>query len=171
MSAYCGDCYRWLFGRTGSDFAGLLSQKEWDHGYTLTVLCEGCMWTEVDPEGECLGGCSSDDHGSLCRGLYALPHEVPGVSIRFGIGTRVAVNSHHPMFPGARGVITDTDQADSELPRTCAVVRRTPDGPIVSFHVVFEKSILLDHSGRGDLMECAAAWIEEEFLTLANGLD
>ena len=35
-----------------SDFKGLLSQAEFEEGYPLPVLCEGCGYIWVDPQGK-----------------------------------------------------------------------------------------------------------------------
>jgi len=165
MSNYCGNCRRELFGLNGSDFEGILSREDWDRGYSVTVLCEGCMWTEVDPDGECTGVCGHPDHGSTTLG-FALPHEASGIFIRFSEGDLVTVNNDHELWPGARGVVTISEVGD-DLEEDCAAlgfayIRRTPDGPIVTFHVTFENPIIVDH---GVKTEFRSDWVDENYLS------
>tara|TARA_Y100001963_G_scaffold118777_1_gene165541 strand:- start:132 stop:314 length:183 start_codon:yes stop_codon:yes gene_type:complete len=53
MADFCLDCTHEMFGdEFPSDFKGLLSQEEFEEGYLLPVLCEGCGYIWVDPQGQ-----------------------------------------------------------------------------------------------------------------------
>ncbi len=49
MAEFCAECSEELFGKEfPSDFSGILSEEDFDEGYVLPVLCEGCGYIEVD---------------------------------------------------------------------------------------------------------------------------
>jgi len=51
MADFCLDCAENLFGKElPSDFEGILTEEE--EGYTISVLCEGCGYIEVDHLGK-----------------------------------------------------------------------------------------------------------------------
>ena len=53
MADFCLDCVEDLFGKgLPSDFEGILTEKEKEEGYTISVLCEGCGYIEVDHLGK-----------------------------------------------------------------------------------------------------------------------
>lgn len=59
MADFCKQCALKTFGRDTRDLAGLCDAGEFVH-----VLCEGCDYTAVNSEGECLGGGFCDTHGT-----------------------------------------------------------------------------------------------------------
>ena len=53
MAEFCKECAYEMWGdEIPSDFKGLLSEEEFEDGYLLPVLCEGCGYIWVDPKGE-----------------------------------------------------------------------------------------------------------------------
>lgn len=63
MSDFCKQCALAIFGESAyvdGDLAGITSKEDWDEGKAAEVLCEGCGAIQVDPEGNCLGGCSEN---------------------------------------------------------------------------------------------------------------
>lgn len=56
----CGDRYD-----LGNDMKGRTSTKAWAKGLATPVICEGCGYIQVDPEGNCTGECLEGHAGTL----------------------------------------------------------------------------------------------------------
>ena len=52
MAEFCNACAKKLFNGPG-DFAGLTDEESWNIGRAACVICEGCGFIQVDPEGNC----------------------------------------------------------------------------------------------------------------------
>lgn len=44
------------------DFKGLTSERDWKRGLASMVICEGCGYIQVDPDGACASGDCLEDH-------------------------------------------------------------------------------------------------------------
>ncbi len=54
MADFCKQCSIDLFGEDTKDLAGLTKQEHWDEAKAVCVICEGCGYIQVDPEGNCV---------------------------------------------------------------------------------------------------------------------
>lgn len=54
MADFCRQCVKDLWGEDASDFVNITPEKDWSAGKAVQVLCEGCGWIQVNPEGECV---------------------------------------------------------------------------------------------------------------------
>jgi len=64
MADFCKVCTEELFGAgLDNDFKGMITQEEMDNGYYMPVLCEGCGYISVDPEGACVETLNSSEDG------------------------------------------------------------------------------------------------------------
>lgn len=54
MAEFCKQCSIDLFGEDFGDLAGLTSEEQWNNGFAITTICEGCGLIQVDPEGNCV---------------------------------------------------------------------------------------------------------------------
>ena len=48
MADFCLECTEYLFGEHPSDFHGCISEGEFEDGFLVSVLCEGCGQIWVD---------------------------------------------------------------------------------------------------------------------------
>ena len=76
MADFCSYCSIQLFGKDRRDLAGITTEGNWKSDYAAWVLCEGCGPTQVDPDGNCVGGNCLINHLTGTRG------EVRGMSKR-----------------------------------------------------------------------------------------
>lgn len=63
MADYCKQCAIEWFGADFRDLAGLLSKEDHEAGLVYPVTCEGCGYTWVNHEGECVNQ-FCPEHGS-----------------------------------------------------------------------------------------------------------
>lgn len=73
MADFCKGCAEQQIGKDTGDLANLTSPAEWGMGRAARVLCEGCGFTEVDPEGNCV----SEDCMRKGKPGHGLPWKVP----------------------------------------------------------------------------------------------
>lgn len=60
MADYCRQCSHDHLGMPRDckgDFHGITKPEDWAQGLSVPVICEGCGFIQVDPEGFCIGGC------------------------------------------------------------------------------------------------------------------
>ena len=62
MADFCRQCSIDNFGKDYEDHKGLTDSESWEKGLAATVICEGCGFIQVDPEGNCV----SQD--CMCKG-------------------------------------------------------------------------------------------------------
>lgn len=75
MAEFCRQCSFDLDGVDYRDLAGITSPEAWGEGLAATVICEGCGFIQVDPDGNCV----SNDclrHGNPGHGLPWIKQEV-----------------------------------------------------------------------------------------------
>jgi hypothetical protein len=67
MADFCKACSIDLFGEDFKELAGITAQEAWDAGTACKVICEGCGYIQVDPDGNCVSaGClrkGEEGHG------------------------------------------------------------------------------------------------------------
>jgi hypothetical protein len=63
MAEFCEQCAKDLCFPYG-DFKGMTTKADWDEGKAAQVLCEGCGFIQVDPEGNCVTKDCFKKHGS-----------------------------------------------------------------------------------------------------------
>ena len=60
MADFCYQCCEEVLGMgvdpNLNDLRGLLTRREWERGLAASVICEGCGFVQVDPDGRCIGG-------------------------------------------------------------------------------------------------------------------
>lgn len=54
MADFCKQCSIDLFGQDYGDLKGITKQNDWENGGACVVICEGCGFIQVDPEGNCV---------------------------------------------------------------------------------------------------------------------
>ena len=78
MADFCQECSLDLFGEDFQDMYGLTSLQAFTEGKAASVLCEGCGWIQVDPEGDCLSEdclkANSENHHERLRQYRATKH-------------------------------------------------------------------------------------------------
>lgn len=62
MADFCRQCSLEMGGEDFGDLKGLTKQRDWDVGKAVLVLCEGCDWIQVDPNGNCISDDCEGDH-------------------------------------------------------------------------------------------------------------
>lgn len=62
MADFCRQCSEELFGKDHRDLAGQVTEEQVKEGLAANVLCEGCGFTQVDHNGQCLGNCDNPKH-------------------------------------------------------------------------------------------------------------
>lgn len=75
MSDHCTTCMPEF-----KDLVGVTDAEAWADGRAAVVLCEGCGATQVDPDGNCLGGCLGD---YFTKEPHRCPHCKEGVTCHF----------------------------------------------------------------------------------------
>lgn len=53
MADFCNQCLDEL-GLPRGDLAGITSPADWAEGRAVRVICEGCGFVQVDPDGNCV---------------------------------------------------------------------------------------------------------------------
>jgi hypothetical protein len=71
VADFCKQCSIDLFGEDTGDLRGITTPEAWAEGRAAVVICEGCGFIQVDPDGNCV---SKD---CLCRGEPG--HGLPGL--------------------------------------------------------------------------------------------
>lgn len=56
MADFCRQCSIDNFGKDSEDLKGLTTEEDWAKGLAQVVICEGCGYVRVNPEGVCAGG-------------------------------------------------------------------------------------------------------------------
>lgn len=54
MADFCHACSIQIFGRDYRELAGITSAEAWAEGRAAVVICEGCGYIQVDPDGNCV---------------------------------------------------------------------------------------------------------------------
>jgi len=54
MADFCRQCSIDIFGEDHRELAGITTQEAWEDGRAACVICEGCGFIQVDPEGNCV---------------------------------------------------------------------------------------------------------------------
>lgn len=54
MADFCLECSDNMFGEGYCDFIGVTLPETWARGEACVVLCEGCGWIQVAPNGACV---------------------------------------------------------------------------------------------------------------------
>ena len=54
MADFCKQCSLDHFGGDFQDLAGLTGKEAWENGKAACVICEGCGYIQVDPDGNCV---------------------------------------------------------------------------------------------------------------------
>lgn len=54
MADFCKQCSIDTFGRDTKDLAGVTDKAAWENGKAIVVICEGCGFIQVDPDGNCV---------------------------------------------------------------------------------------------------------------------
>ena len=65
MADFCKQCSIELFGEDYGNFKGLTLEKDWKDNKACIVLCEGCGYIQVDPEGNCVSKDCLKKHGEI----------------------------------------------------------------------------------------------------------
>lgn len=68
MADFCKQCSLDMWGEDMGDLRGITKQDEWANGKAAVVICEGCGYIQVDPEGNCVTG-DCDCAGKRGHGL------------------------------------------------------------------------------------------------------
>ena len=53
MADFCRQCSLDHFGTDFKELAGITSSEDWAEGKAVPVICEGCGFIQVDPDGNC----------------------------------------------------------------------------------------------------------------------
>ncbi len=62
MADFCAQCANDL-DFPNIDLKGITSQEDWKKGKANIVICEGCGYIQVDPEGNCISNSCLKKHG------------------------------------------------------------------------------------------------------------
>lgn len=54
MADFCKACSEELFGEDHRELANITKKEDWEKGLACTVICEGCGYIQVDPDGNCV---------------------------------------------------------------------------------------------------------------------
>lgn len=71
MADFCRACSIAHFGKDHRELAGLTSRKDWKAGKAAVVICKGCGYIQVDPDGNCI----SDDCSCAGKPGHGQPKE------------------------------------------------------------------------------------------------
>jgi len=65
MADFCKECSIDHFGKDYGELAGLVTKEQWELGNAACVICEGCGFIQVDPEGNCIGDNCLNKHKKI----------------------------------------------------------------------------------------------------------
>ena len=54
MADFCKQCSLDLFDEDFKELAGITKVESWKNGLAANVICEGCGFIQVDPDGNCV---------------------------------------------------------------------------------------------------------------------
>lgn len=54
MADFCKACSNENFGEDFEELAGITKPEDWANEKAVTVICEGCGFIQVDPDGNCV---------------------------------------------------------------------------------------------------------------------
>jgi len=54
MADFCKQCSIKIFGEDFKELAGITKKEDADKNMYVPVICEGCGFIQVDPEGRCV---------------------------------------------------------------------------------------------------------------------
>ena len=75
MADYCQQCSIDQFDQDFRELAGITSVAAWEQDKACAVICEGCGFIQVDPEGRCVTeDCSLHGLGRV-RGVRGVPND------------------------------------------------------------------------------------------------
>ena len=63
MDDFCQQCSIAIFGKDMRDLAGITTKEDYKAGKAALVICEGCGYIQVDPEGKCITKDCLENHG------------------------------------------------------------------------------------------------------------
>lgn len=64
MADFCKQCSLEIFGEDFKELAGQLTEKQVAKGFVAKCICEGCGFTYVNNEGECVAPDCLKKHGA-----------------------------------------------------------------------------------------------------------
>ena len=63
MASFCKQCSIANFGEDFGDLKGITHPEDWEKELACVVICEGCGFIQVDPEGNCISKDCLEKHG------------------------------------------------------------------------------------------------------------